>query len=53
MDNVKDYSVIISKINYLNNVCIYGIKTKQYSFSIDIFNEIHDIYNSKIIDNVN
>ena len=53
MESSKDYSVIITKVNYLNTLASYAIKTKQYSFAIDIFNEILEIYNSKIIDSVN
>lgn len=37
----------------MNNLSIYAIKTRQYAYAHNIFNEIFDIFNSKVIDNTN
>jgi hypothetical protein len=40
-------------VNYLNAVALYAVKTHQYSFALDTFTDILDLYNARSIDNVN
>ncbi len=53
LGDCREYHYIVAKISYLNTLALYSIKTHQYSYSLDVFGDILDIYNQNIIDNVN
>lgn len=45
LGDCREYHYIVAKISYLNTVALYSIKTHQYSYSLDVFGDILDIYN--------
>ena len=49
----KEYECVMVRVGYLNALAIYHIKIRQYSHSLELFDQILEIYNEKIIDNTN
>ena len=37
LENNREFPFILAKVNYLNSLAIYAIKTRQYSYALIIF----------------
>ncbi len=53
MGQCHDYAFVVSKVNYLNALALYALKTHQYSHALDTFADILELYNQHVIDNAN
>ena len=48
-----EYLLVLVKVGYLNMLAIYHLKIKQYSYSLDVFGLIFDLYLQKPVDCTN
>jgi hypothetical protein len=48
-----EYAFVLSKVTYLNVLAIYSLKVGQYSYALEVYGHILDIFNLRLIDNTN
>lgn len=49
----KEYAFVVVKVVYLNALALYSVKIGQYSYALEVYGYIIDIFNQGIIDSTN
>lgn len=50
MESSREMPMILARVCYLNTLSIYAVKTHQYAYALNIFAELLEIFQSKVVD---